>query len=164
MVLFKPNYRFGHPEKYVFSLSREYFLDRSIQKIVYLIMKTEALDMLVMTFTPRIIYMCYTKWTCQDQSILKIVNLILKVKSLVQHTRVRYIQKRLYRNLKVYSMVVFKEKHLVWPDRCTARLYSPTDACCRSSRNIAYFTLKIIHLYHQKMYLQFQSIQKNISI
>ena len=40
---FSPKHRVGHPENFVFSLSKKYFLAQSIQKIVCLILKTEAL-------------------------------------------------------------------------------------------------------------------------
>ena len=36
VLLFKLKYRFGHPENYVFSLAKKYFLDQSIKKKLFI--------------------------------------------------------------------------------------------------------------------------------
>ena len=43
LVLLEPKHRSRHPENYLFSLHQKKILDQSIQKVVYLILKTEAL-------------------------------------------------------------------------------------------------------------------------
>ena len=43
VLLFKPKYRLGHPENHLFLLSKKYFPDQSIQKLLILILKTDAL-------------------------------------------------------------------------------------------------------------------------
>ena len=47
VLLLYPKRRLAHPKNYLLSLSIKYFLDQSIRKIFYLILKTEALSIIL---------------------------------------------------------------------------------------------------------------------